>query len=162
MPVDAGIRQGTCHVTAEMVNKWLFLPPIMHIFFSRLQNQSLQQISDNKENINVVLYAMRHHIHNFGISNVTGHHVMNLVYGMAKTKNLAQPQYCIILSSLFAAEIMVAATICIVKAKDEGFPDRRNRLNQGFQNVQNVWYTTNKYSQYAPFLNVLEGLSKEI
>ena len=82
---------------------------------------------------------------------------------MAMTENLAQPQYCIILASLFAAEAMIAATTRIVKDNAEsGYPALKSRLKQGMQKVQNVWYTTNKYSQYTPFPDILEGLGKAI
>ena len=158
--VDAGLGNGERRVTAAMVNIWLFLPPIMHILFSHLQHQSLQQISDSKENINIILYTMRHHVHHFGMSNITGHHVMNLVYGMAFTENLANPQYCIILASLFIAEAMNAATTQIVKDKGEDLPVLKARKKLAFGKVQKVLYTTNKYSKYAPFPDVIEALGK--
>ena len=156
----AGIGQGERRVTTTVVNAWLFLPPIMHILFSHLQHQSLQQISDSKENINIILYTMRHHVHNFGMSNITGHHVMNLVYGMAFTENLANPQYCIILASLFITEAMNAATTQIEKGKGEDLPVLKARKKWALEKVEKVLYSTNKYSKYAPFPDVLEALGK--
>ena len=103
---------------------------------------------------------MHNHVHNFGMSNIIGHEVMKLVYGMAFTENLANPQYCIILASLFIAEAMNAATTQIVKDQGEDLRVLKERKKGAFKIVEEMLYTTNKYSKYAPFRDVVEALGK--
>ena len=65
--------------TAEMINKWMFVPPFMHIFIAHMTHTSLFEVSKNKDLERQVLYTTRHHVHAHSITNLGAHPCMTTV-----------------------------------------------------------------------------------
>ena len=63
MAVDAGL--GTKQrATAEMLNKWCLLPKFIHILMAHKQNMSIVEKAKDPKVAQLVIYVMRHHVHN--------------------------------------------------------------------------------------------------
>ena len=81
MAVHAGLGEQQ-RATAEMVNKWCLLPQFMHILTANRCNMSLNEAAKDPKVGRLVTYAMRHHVHNHGFSNLVGHACMPM-YNLA-------------------------------------------------------------------------------
>ena len=64
MAVDFGLGEKEQRISAEMANKLVVLPPIVHILFARQNNMTQEETADNTELQNLVKYLLRHHVHN--------------------------------------------------------------------------------------------------
>ena len=67
MAVDAGKGANQC-ATAEMVNKWCLLPKIIHLLMAYKSSTSTVETAKSAEVAGLVLYTMRHRVHNHGSS----------------------------------------------------------------------------------------------
>ncbi len=100
MAIDAGIGSYQ-QVTVKMVNKWCILPKFMHTLISHKTNKSLVDVSKYPETLRIVLYAMRHHVHDHASSNVQGHPCLIQVYNFSTTPtNLVAGEFNSILDAL--------------------------------------------------------------
>ena len=109
MAIDEGLgtNQGSM---AEMGNKWMLLPKIMHILLAHRKNKSLIDISKDPETIRTVLYTMSHHVYDYGYSNIAGHPYMSHVYNVpADISNLARGQFSYVLAALYITKIVNAS-----------------------------------------------------
>ena len=80
MAIDAGLGKKQ-RATAEMVNKWCLLPLFIHILMADKCNVSVVETAKDPKVAKVVIYAMIHHVHNHGFSNIGGHACMTM-YGL--------------------------------------------------------------------------------
>ena len=116
MAVDAG--KGTNQrATTEMVNKWCLLPKIIHLLMAHKSSTSIVETAKSAEVAGLVLYTMRHHVHNQGFSNIQGHACMSM-YGLHQTQCLAASHSQVILAALYLAE-MVNATLTTIQDDDQ-------------------------------------------
>ena len=111
MAVDAG-QGNKQRVTTEMVNKWYLLPMFIHILMAHKRNNLIVEAAKDPEVARLVIYAMRHHVHNHGFSNIVGHACMP-VYELHYTQCLVDNQTQVILAALYLTEIVNAALTTI-------------------------------------------------
>ena len=88
MAIDAGLGDKQ-RATTEMVNKWCLLPIFIHILLAHKTNKSLMDTASDPSVKILILYAMRHHVHNHGNVNLSSHPCMHLIYELPRTPNLA-------------------------------------------------------------------------
>ena len=79
MAIDAGLGMQQ-RATAEMVNKWCLLPIFIHVLLAYKTNKSLVDTTRDPYVHRIILYVMRHHVHNHGNVNLPGHPCMTIVY----------------------------------------------------------------------------------
>ena len=119
MAVDAG--KGTNQrATTEMVNKWCLLPKIIHLLMAQKSGTSIVETAKSAEVAGLVLYAMRHHVHNQGFSNIQGHACMPM-YGYSQAQCLATVPSGpgqVILAALYLVE-MVNAILTTIQDNEE-------------------------------------------
>ena len=70
MSIDAGLGPKQ-RASAEMVNKWCLLPWIFHVLWAHKTNKSLMDTAKDPVITSIILYTMRHHVHNFGNINLS-------------------------------------------------------------------------------------------
>ena len=162
MAVDLGLGEKEQRVSAEMVNKWVILPLIMHVLFARQNNQTLEETAANVIVQNLVKYLMRHHVHNFGVQALLGHHIMSLGYDLNMTENLASPtSYVILPASIYISETINAALTNVVITGSETLEQRRKRLKEETEMVVNIFYTMSSYSGYVGLPTILRSLGEK-
>ena len=116
----------------------------------------------NTELQNMVKYLLRHHVHNFGVTALHGHHVMKHGYGLNMHDNLASsPSLAIFPASIFIAETFNAALSSVVVSSSETIDVRRKRLEEEVDMVCGMYYTMNKYSGYLGFPTIIRTLGKK-
>ena len=64
--------------TAEMVNKWVLVPQIMHILTANRDHKYLIGVTKDKKLRRLVDYLMRHHVHDYSTSNLAAHACMQV------------------------------------------------------------------------------------
>ena len=119
MAVDAGKGRNQ-RATTEMVNKWCLLPKIIHLLMAQKSGTSIVEIAKSAEVAGLVLYAMRHHVHNQGFSNIQGHACMPM-YGYSQAQCLATVASGpgqVILAALYLVE-MVNAILTTIQDNEE-------------------------------------------
>ena len=140
MAVDLGLGEKEQRVSAEMMNKWVILPRIMHVLIARQNNQTLEETAASDTVQNLVKYLLRHHVHNFGVQALLGHHIMSYGYDLNMTENLASSaSYAILAASIFISETINAALSNVVITGSETLEEQKKtspRRNQNsFQHV---------------------------
>ena len=162
MAVDFGLGEKEQRISAEMANKLVVLPPILHILFAHQNNMTREETAANTELQNMIKYLLRHHVHNFGVTALHGHHVMKYGYGLNMHENLASsPSLAILPASIFIAETFNAALSNIVVRDSETINVRRKRLEEETAIVCDMYYTMNKYSGYLGFPTIIRTLGKK-
>ena len=166
MAVDAG--QGTNQrATAEMVNKWYLLPKFIHILVAHKRNISIVEAARNPGVAGLVLYAMRHHVHNNGFSNIGGHACM-FMYGLHHTQCLVDNQTQVILAALYLTE-MVNATLTTIHDDDKCSSEssqedwlvlRRKRLVKETTEILLLFSTLNIYANNPGIDRMISELGK--
>ena len=145
-----------------MANKLVVLPPIVHILFARQNNMTREETAANTELQNMVKYLLRHHVHNFGVTALHGHHVMKYGYGLNMHDNLASsPSLAILPASIFIAETINAALTNVVLSGSEPLDERRKRLQKETEMVANMYYSMNRYSGYLGLPTIIRALGKK-
>ena len=162
MAVDFGLGEKEQRISAEMANKLVVLPPIVHILFARQNNMTREETAANTELQNMVKYLLRHHVHNFGLNALLGHHVMKYGYGLNMIEHLASsPSLAILPASIFIAETFNAALSNVVVSSSETIDVRRKRLQKEAQMVSSMYYTMNRYSGYPGFPTIIRTLGEK-
>ena len=116
MAIDAGLGKKQ-RATAEMLNKWCLLPQFIHILMAHKYNMSIVEAAKDPKVARLVIYAMRHHVHNHGFSNIGGHACMPM-YDLHFTQCLGNNQTQLILAALYLTEI-VNATLTTIHDDDK-------------------------------------------
>ena len=111
MAIDAGLGEKQ-RATTEMVNKWCMLPLCIHILWADKNNVSVVETAKDPRVAKLVIYAMRHHVHNHGFSNIGGHACMS-VYDLQFNQCLWKGDTQIILAALYLTEIINATLASI-------------------------------------------------
>ena len=166
MAVDAG--KGTNQrATAEMVNKWCLLPKIIHFLMAHKCSTSIVKTAKSAEVAGLVLYAMRHHVHNQGFSNIQGHACMPM-YGLHQTQCLATGHGQVILAALYLVE-MVNATLTTIQDNNQSLSDqpqgallvlRREKLVKETAEISLLFSTMNIYANNPGIDRMIRELGK--
>ena len=169
MAVDAG--KGTNQrATAEMVNKWCLLPKIIHLLMAHKSSTSIVETAKSAEVAGLVLYTMRHHVHNQGFSNIQGHACMPM-YGHHQTQCLATVASGpgqVILAALYLVE-MVNATLTTIQDNDQSLSNeshedllvlRREKLVKETAEISLLFSTINIYANNPGIDRMIRELGK--
>ena len=108
-----------------MTNKWCLLPHFMHILLANKCNISLNETVKDPKVAWLVIYAIRHHVHNHGFSNI-GNHVCMPMYNLQFTSCLGKDQSQMILAALYLTEI-INATLTTIHVQKEYLSEKRRR-----------------------------------
>ena len=95
-----------------MLNTWTLGPKIAQIILSADKNKSLNEIAEDEDVHKVLLYFMRHHVHNCSTRNVSSHACMEVIYNMTYKPCLAthpHSEYHVIFATLYITEMVNAA-----------------------------------------------------
>ena len=160
MACDASLDAGVQRVTSEMVNKWLFIPPIMHQLYAAQNNIQIEQASKTMALHDIVLYTMRHHVHQFGMLNCRGQPCMWECYKIPMASVITLGTTNIIGASLFVAEMMNVALTRIHGEDRDGVEERQARLNAEASSLAKMYDTISSYSNYPSISVCLESLGK--
>lgn len=96
--------------TARMLNTWTLGPKIAQIILSADKNKSLNEIAEDEDVHRVLLYFMRHHVHNCSTRNLSSHACMEAIYNMTYKPCLAtHSEHHVIFATLYITEIVNAA-----------------------------------------------------
>ena len=150
MSIDAGKGENQ-RATAEMMNKWYLLPKFIHLLMANKRNQSIKDASKEPEIARLVLYAMRHHVHNFGFSNIGGHGCM-FMYDLQYAELLVTDETEVILAALYLTEIVNAALTTIHDddkqdmSADQLLTIRRRKLLKETTDISLLFSTMNYYA----------------
>ena len=112
LSIDAGLGKKQ-RATTEMLNKWCLLPRFIHILMAHKKNKSLVDTARDPHVTRTILYAMRHHVHNHGNTNLSCHPCMHVIYEFPKMACLAVGECQVILAALYLTEIVNAALTTI-------------------------------------------------
>ena len=166
MAVDAGKGANQC-ATAEMVNKWCLLPKIIHLLMAYKSSTSTVETAKSAEVAGLVLYTMRHHVHNQGFSNIQGHACMPM-YGHQQTQCLATGLGQVILAALYLVE-MVNATLTTIQDNDQSLSNeshgdllvlRRQKLVKETAEISLLFSTLNIYANNPGIDRMIRELGK--
>ena len=160
MACDASLDAGVQRVTSEMVNKWLFIPPIMHLLYAAQNNIQVEQASETLALHDIVFYTMRHHVHQFGMLNCRGQPCMSECYKIPMAAVITSAPHNIIGASLFVAETMNVALTGIHGEDTDGVEERQTRLNAEASSLAKMYDTISSYSDYPSISVCLESLGK--
>ena len=160
MACDASLDDGVQRVTSEMVNKWLFIPPIMHLLYAAQNNIQVEQASEALAFHDIVFYTMRHHVHQFGMINCRGQPCMWECYKIPMAQVITSGPTNIIGSSLFVAETMNVALTRIHGEDRDGVEERQARLNAEASSLAKMYDTISSYYDYPSISVCLESLGK--
>ena len=141
MACDDFLGAGVQRVTSEMVNKWLFIPPIMHQLYAAQNNMQIEQASKTMTLHDIVLYTMRHHVHQFGMLNCRGQQCMWECYKIPMTVLITSGPNNIIGAALFIAETMNVALTGIHGKDTDGVEERQARLNAEASSLAKMYDT---------------------
>jgi hypothetical protein len=161
MAIDAGLGDRQ-RATTEMLNKWCILPIFIHILLAHKKNKSLVDAARDPYVTRTVLYAMRHHVHNHGNTNLSCHPCMHMIYEFPKTPNLAEGECQVIPAALYLTEIVNAALTTIHRDdildeyQQPTVAPRRKRLNEEANGVSLLFSTLNIYA-LSPGLDKMIG-----
>ena len=150
MSIDAGKGENQ-RATAEMVNKWYLLPKFIHLLIANKRNQSIKDASKEPVIARLALYAIRHHVHNYGFSNIRGHGCM-FVYDLPYTPLLVNDKTEVILVALYLTEIVNAALTTIHDDDKQDISEgelltiRRNKLLKETRDISLLFSTMNHYA----------------
>ena len=162
MAVDAGLGCNQ-RATVEMVNKWLSLPKFIHILMAHKHSKSLVETGQDEEIHKLVLYAARHHVHNFSASNLSSHPCMNMIYNLENTPLtcLATSSHAVIHASLYLTEIVNAAlTDKSLTDPEEPTPSKLNKLANVAKDIASKFSTLNQDAHYPGLDKIIDGLGK--
>ena len=166
MAVDAGL--GTQQrATAEMLNKWCMLPMFIHILWAHKMNMTLIEAAKDPKVAQIVIYAMRHHVHNHGFSNLGGHGCM-VWYGLNATPVMAESSYQVVMAALYLTEIINATLTTIydndgsIKNEDQLTSVRREKLIKETHEVSMLFSTMNIYANSPGTDKMISELGKQI
>jgi hypothetical protein len=160
MACDASLDDGVQRVTSEMVNKWLFLPPIMHHLYAAQNNMQIAEASKTNALHDIVRYTMRHHVHQFGMLNCKGQPCMLECYKIPYTEIITSGAPNIIGAALFVAETFNAALNGVQGLDADGVGVRQARLDAEASSLAKMYDTISSYSSYPSMAVCLESLGK--
>ena len=160
MACDASLGTGVQRVTSEMVNKWLFIPPIMHQLYAAQNNMKLEQETETMALHDIVLYTMRHHVHQFGMLNCRGQHCIVECYKILFSLSITTGTNHIIGATLFIAETIKVALTGIHGTDEDSIVERQDRLNAEASSLAKMYDTISSYSNYPSISVCLESLGK--
>ena len=167
MAIDAGLGDKQ-RATTEMINKWCLLPIFIHILQAHKTNKSLVDTASDPDVTRLILYAMRHHVHNHGNINLSGHPCMWMIYELPNTPNLASGECQVIPASLYLTEIVNAAltTLHHSDIRDNNHQQtinpRRARLKEAVNEVSELLSSLNIYAHHPGLDKMIEDLGKNI
>ena len=164
LAIDAGL--GTVQrATTEMLNKWCLLPKFIHILWAHKMNKSLVEAAKDPRVARIVIYAMRHHVHNHGFSNLGGHGCI-VWYGLNLTQNMAESPYHLVMAALYLTEIVNAALTTIydddgkIKNEQQLNTVRRKKLVEQTHEVSMLLSTLNIYANCPGIDEMIDQLGK--
>ena len=160
MACDASLGTSVQRVTSEMVNKWLFLPPIMHHLYAAQNNMQIAEASKTKALHDIVRYTMRHHVHQFGMLNCKGQPCMLECYKIPYAEIITSGAPNIIGAALFVAETFNAALNGVQGLDADGVEVRQARLDAEASSLAKMYDTISSYSSYPSVAVCLESLGK--
>ena len=148
MACDTSLGASVQRVTSEMVNKWLFIPPLMHQLYAAQNNMQIEQALETKALHVIVLYTMRHHVHQFGMLNCRGQHCMSECYKIPYSPSITKGPNNIIGATLFIAETINVALTGIHGSDIDNVGVRQDRLNAEASSLAKMYDTISSYSNY--------------
>ena len=160
MACDASLDDGVQRVTSEMVNKWLFLPPIMHHLYAAQNNMQIAEASKTNALHDIVRYTMRHHVHQFGMLNCKGQPCMLECYKIPYAEIITSGAPNIIGAALFVAETFNVALNGVQGLDADGVGVRQARLDAEASSLAKMYDTISSYSGYPSVSVCLESLGK--
>jgi len=167
MAIDAG-RGDKQLATTEMVNKWCLLPTFIHVLLAHKTNRTLVDTANDANVTSMILYAMRHHVHNHGNTNLTSHPCMSVIYDLQRSNNLASGECNVIIAALYLTEIVNAALTTLHQddeVDDNGKPTlapRRARLLKATNEVSELLSSLNIYAHNPGLDKMIDELGKKI
>ena len=130
-------------------------------------NISLAEAAKDPKVAQTVIYAMRHHVHNHGFSNLVCHACITW-YGQEKTHNMAEGSNNMIMAALYLTEIINAALTTIydndgsIKNKARLKEVRRKQLIKETCDVTMLLSTLNIYANSPGIDTMINQLGKNI
>ena len=136
--------------TVEMVNKWVLFPKFMHIFTAHKTHQSLVATSRNQELLRIILYGVRHHIHNFSSANLGAHPCITQVYQFPQQPAcLPVSDYAILHASLYLTDVVNAYLIDeILSAPLETIENKKAHLRKNAKFIAALFSTMQQNAHY--------------
>ena len=109
MSVHPYLGEKLC-ATARMINTWMLGPKVAQIIFSADKNKSLNEIAEDEDVHKVLLYVMRHHVHNCSTRNLSSQACMQAIYKMTYKPCLAtESDDHVVFAMLYITEMANAA-----------------------------------------------------
>ena len=167
MAIDVGLGEKQ-RATTEMVNKWCLLPIFIHILLAHKTNKSLMDTASDPSVTSLILYAMRHHVHNHGNVNLSSHPCMHLIYELPRTRNLASGKCQVIPASIYLTEIVNAALTTLHHSDildnnhQQTINPRRARLKEAVSEVSELLSLLNIYAHHPGLDKMIDNLGKNI
>jgi len=127
------------------------LPMFIHILWAHKMNMTLIEAAKDPKVAQIVIYAMRHHVHNHGFSNLGGHGCM-VWYGLNATPVMAESSYQVVMAALYLTEIINATLTTIydndgsIMNEDQLTSVRREKLIKETHEVSMLFSTMNIYA----------------
>ena len=143
-----------------MVNKWLFIPLIMHQLCAAQNNMQLDQALETKALHDIVHYTMRHHMHQFGVVNCRAQYCMAECYNLPRTEFVTSGTNNITGATLFIAETINIALNGVHGSDTDNVEMRRKHLDTEATRLATMYNTVSSYSNYPTISLCLESLGK--
>lgn len=146
--------------TTEMINKFMLVPPFMHIFTAHMTHTSLFEVSKNKDLLRQVLYATRHHVHAHSTANLGAHACMKSVYLFQMAPFcLPVSDYTIMHAALFLADVVNAyMTDETLHDQSKTIETKKAYLRDNAKHVAAFLSTLNQNSSYPELNEMIGGL----
>ena len=146
--------------TTEMINKFMLVPPFMHIFTAHMTHTSLFEVSKNKDLLRQVLYTTRHHVHAHSTANLGAHACMKSVYLFQMVPFcLPTSDYTIIHAALFLADVVNAyMTDATLHDQSKTIETKKAYLRDNAKHVAAFLSTLNQNSSYPELDEMIGGL----
>lgn len=158
------------HATIEIVNKWCLLSKIIHIFEAHRSGKTFLEMAQDRRVCNIVLYAMRHHMHNFSTGNTVGHPCAATVHKLAISKQTSLATVCnVILAALYETKNVVLF-LTTVATEGETFEDKtkdqksdsllelRKTLGDISNQISELFSTMNAYAEFPEIEKIIDTL----
>ena len=108
----------------------------------------------------IVLYTMRHHVHQFGMLNYRGQHCMFECYKIPCSPYITTGTNHIIGATLFIVETINVALTGIHGTDADSIVERQDRLNAEASSLAKMYDTISSYSNYSSISVCLESIDK--
>ena len=146
--------------TAEMINKWMLVPPFMHILTAHMTHTSLFEVSKNKDLERQVLYTTRHHVHAHSTTNLGAHACIKSVYLFQMVPFcLPASDYTIMHAALYLAEVVNAyMTDATLHDQSKTIETKKAYLRDNAKHVATLFSTLNQNASYPELDEMIGGL----